>query len=154
MTGQISVKTATKLDRESKPTYRVTVTATDPGNLRDSVDVTIKLTDEDEAPEIMVGGLAITSQSARAIDYAENDTDIVDTYGAVGPDAASARWSLSGDDDGAFTIPGGVLAFRSAPDYESPTDMGGDGVYEVTVIAADGTNTADPGRHRHRHQRG
>ena len=141
-TGQISVKTATKLDRESKATYRVTVTATDPGNLRDFVDVTIKLTEEDEAPEIMVGGLAITSQSARAIDYAENDLDIVDTYGAVGPDAASARWSLSGDDDGVFTIPGGVLAFRNAPDYESPTDMGGDGVYEVTVTAADGTNTA------------
>ena len=142
MSGQITVKDATKLDREAKPTYRVTVTATDPGNLRDSVDVTIKLNDEDEGPEIMVGGLAITSQSARAIDYAENDLDIVDTYGAVGPDAASARWSLSGDDDGAFTITGGVLAFRSAPDYERPTDMGGDGVYEVTVIAADGTNTA------------
>ena len=30
----------------------VTVTATDPGGLRDSVDVTIKLIDEDEGPEI------------------------------------------------------------------------------------------------------
>ena len=49
--GQITVKDATKLDRESKATYRVTVTATDPGNLRDSVNVTIKLTDDDEGPD-------------------------------------------------------------------------------------------------------
>ena len=51
--GQITVKTATKLNREAKATYRVTVTASDPGGLSDSVDVTIKLTDEDEGPEIM-----------------------------------------------------------------------------------------------------
>ena len=48
--GQISVKDGTKLDFEAKATYRVTVTATDPGGLRDSVDVTIKLIDEDEGP--------------------------------------------------------------------------------------------------------
>ena len=36
-TGQIAVKTATKLDLETKATYRVTVTATDPGGLSDSV---------------------------------------------------------------------------------------------------------------------
>ena len=37
--GQITVKTATKLNREAKATYRVTVTASDPGGLSDSVDV-------------------------------------------------------------------------------------------------------------------
>ena len=52
MSGQITVKTGTKLDREAKATYMVTVTATDPGGLSDSVNVTIKLTDEDEAPTI------------------------------------------------------------------------------------------------------
>ena len=40
------MKTATKLDKETKATYMVTVTATDPSDLRDSVDVTIKVTDE------------------------------------------------------------------------------------------------------------
>ena len=66
-TGQISVKTATKLDREAKPTYMVTVTATDPGGLSDSVDVTIKVTEVDEAPEIIVGGLAITGLCQREL---------------------------------------------------------------------------------------
>ena len=48
-------------------------------------------------------------------------------------------WSLSGDDAGDFTIKGGVLVFAAAPDFESPADMGGDNVYEVTVKADDGT---------------
>ena len=34
----------------------VTVTATDPGGLSDSVDVTIKVTNVDEGPEIERGG--------------------------------------------------------------------------------------------------
>ena len=66
MTGQITVKTATKLDLEAKATYMVTVTATDPGGLTDSVDVTIKLTDKDEAP--VIAGDDISK------DYPENGT--------------------------------------------------------------------------------
>ena len=35
----------------------------------------------------------------------------------------------------------GVLAFVSAPDAESPTDAGGNNVYDVQVQVSDGTNT-------------
>ena len=38
---------------------------------------------------------------------------------------------------------GGVLSFRTAPDYENPTDMNEDNMYEVTVRASDGTMYAD-----------
>ena len=64
-------------------------------------------------------GLAISGPSS--INYAENGTDEVETYTAYGPDAASATWSLSGDDARDFMIgtSDGVLRFRSAPDYES-----------------------------------
>ena len=111
-TGQITVKAATKLDLESKATYMVTVTATDPGNLSDSVEVTIKVTDEDEGPEITRGGLAISGPSSPS--YAENGTDAVGTYRASGPDAESARWTLRGDDAGDFRFnsSSGVLTFR------------------------------------------
>ena len=61
-TGQISAKAA--LDLETKDTYMVTLTATDPGNLSATVNVTIEVTDVDEAPEIMVGGLAISGDSS------------------------------------------------------------------------------------------
>ena len=138
MSGQITVKTATKLDLEAKATYMVTVTATDPGGLSDSVDVTIKLTDEDEGPEIMVGGLAISGPSSPY--YAEDRTDAVGTYTAVGPDADMATWSLEGDDAGDFRISNaGELTFRTSPDFENPADMGTDNMYMVTVKADDRT---------------
>ena len=47
--GQITVKTDDTLDYEDKNTYMVTVTATDPNGLSDTIDVTIEVTDVDEA---------------------------------------------------------------------------------------------------------
>ena len=137
--GQISVKSGVKLDHETKATYMVRVTATDPGNLSASIDVTIMVTDRNEAPEIMQSGLAISGQSS--IRYAENGTDEVATYTAYGPDAASATWSLSGADARDFSISatGGVLTFRSSPDYEAPADADTNNVYMVTVKAYDRT---------------
>ena len=100
--------------------------------------MTIKITDVPEPPVIMVGGLAISGM-ARVDDYAENGTGAVAMYTASGPDAASAMWSLEGDDAGQFSIPNGMLMFMTAPDYEMPMDMGGDNMYMVTVMATDGT---------------
>ena len=51
-TGQITVGADTKLDYESnKKSYMVTVTATDPSQAMTTIDVTINVTDVDEAPE-------------------------------------------------------------------------------------------------------
>ena len=51
-TGQITVGADTKLDYESnKKTYMVTVTATDPSQAMTTIDVTIMVVDENEAPE-------------------------------------------------------------------------------------------------------
>ena len=119
--GQISAKM--KLDYEAKKSYMVTVTATDPSGASDSVDVTIKVTDMDEAPEIIVGGLAITGTAS--VSYAENGTDLVATYDLAGPNAdSSGRWTtLGGADAGDFTFhQQGCSRFRRAPDYEAPAD--------------------------------
>ena len=138
--AQIQVGANAKLDHETNPAYEVTVTARDPEGLSTSVDVTIKVTDVDEAPVITVGGLAISGRGS--VDYAEDRTDAVATYTASGPDAASASWSLSGDDAGVFSISSaGVLTFDSSPDFDTPGDADGDNVYAVTVNAADGTYT-------------
>ena len=134
-TAQLSTKV--ELDKETKDTYTVMVTATDPSGETATVMVTIKVTNVDEAPMIMVGGLAISGMAR--VDYAENGTAAVATYKASGPDAASATWSLEGDDAGDFTISGGMLTFRSSPDYENPADANTDNTYMVTVKADDGT---------------
>src|SRR5205809_758059 len=48
-----------------------------------------------------------------------------------------------GADASHFTINAstGALSFVSAPDYETPTDAGGNNVYDVTVQVSDGTLT-------------
>ena len=62
-------------------------------------------------------------------------------------DPGDLVWSLAGEvddageDTAAFTLSeSGVLAFSSAPDYESFDDADGDGTYWVTVQVSDGTN--------------
>ena len=138
-TAQVSTKAA--LDKETKDTYAVTVTATDPSGLQSTINVTIKVTEVDEAPMITVGGLVISG--SQRVDYAENRRDAVATYMASGPDAASATWSLSGDDAGDFRLnSAGVLTFRATPNYEASTDANTDNVYSVTVEAADDSYTA------------
>ena len=53
--AQISTKADVALDKETKETYTVTVTATDPSGLKATITVTITVTNVDEAPEIMAG---------------------------------------------------------------------------------------------------
>ena len=138
--GQIRVASGVKLDYETKKSYMVTVTATDSDGLSDSIDVTIKVNDMDEAPDIMLGGLAISGMSS--VSYAENRMDAVDTYRVVGPMADMARWTLEGDDAGDFRISSaGVLTFRSSLNYEMAMDANTDNTYMVTLKASDGTYT-------------
>ena len=111
VTAQLEAKAA--LDHEDKDTYTVTVTATDPSGLSTTVNVTIEVTDVDEAPEIMLGGLAISGD--RSVEV-EEGTTAVETYTATGPNADMAAWTLSGDDAGDFSISSdGVLTFNTAP---------------------------------------
>ena len=137
--GQLSTKA--KLDYETKNTFMVTVTATDPNSLSATIDVTIMVTDVDEAPKIITGGLVVSGTSDT--DYAENGMGMVATYSAAGPDAAGATWDLSGADAGALSISSaGVLTFMASPNYESPADANTDNIYMVMVNANDGTTDA------------
>ena len=91
-----------------------------------------------------------SAQENGAIEYAENSTDPVATYTAVDPEqTAIVSWTLAGTDAGVFSIAGGALTFKKAPDYEKPGDVMGtdpstaaatDNLYEVTVQATDSTS--------------
>ena len=134
--GQIRLKSDTELDYETKSTYRVTVTATDPSLARDTVGVNIEVIDVDEAPFVSKRGVTATGQAS--VSYPENGTAVVHTYRAVGPDASGVRWSLSGADRDDFTLSAGALSFNSPPDHESPTDANTDNVYSVTIMVTSG----------------
>ena len=132
--GQIRVKAGTKLDKETQDTYTVTVTATDSFGISSTIMVTIKVANVDEPPDLTGPVTA---------DYRENGTSPVATYTAVDPEGAEIVWELDGGDAGAFDIEGGVLTFKSAPDFEAETDTDDNNVYNVTVQAGDGgTNPA------------
>ncbi len=141
--GLISVASGTKLDYETKKTYMVTVTATDPDGLSASIDVTITVTDVNEAPEIIVGGLAITGPASAS--YAEDRSDPVGTYDLAGPDSDSGRWTtLGGADASDFRIStGGALTFARTPDFENPADADENNVYMVTLNATDSEGNTD-----------
>ena len=114
----------------------VTVRVSD-GRYYGSLDVMVTVEAVNEAPEFRSG-------STHTFTYQENGTSDLYTYRATDPEGNDVTWGLSGDDSGAFTISEtGVLTFSNSPDYESPTDSGGNNVYEVTVEARDGDgNTA------------
>ena len=135
--GQIAVGDDAKLNFESKDTYTVTVTATDATGDSATATVTITVTDVDESPELSKKALVVVGDER--IDYLENSTDPVETYRAAGPDSVGASWSLAGTDASRFALSSGVLSFRSAPNYEAPTDADTDNVYNVTVRASKGS---------------
>ena len=75
-----------------------------------------------------------------SIPYAEGGTGPVATFTATDADGDAIVWSLSGADAEDFTIVGGVLAFKSSPDYENPGDEGSDNIYNVTLEASGGSS--------------
>ena len=119
-TGQI--KTMMKLDYETKNSFRVVVTATDPTDRSDTINITIEVDDVAEAPDIVPDGVSVSGETD--VDYNENSETAVGTYEVAGPEAATARWTLEGPDASHFRTDGTgmstMLKFRSAPDFEMP----------------------------------
>ena len=101
--------------------------------------------------------------SDNMIMYAENGTDPVRTFSSEDPEGAGINWDVTGIDADDFMISGGVLAFKSPPDYENPTDRGFDAddddgfteegdfapedrMYQITIRASEMRASGDMGR--------
>ena len=96
----------------------------------DTIDITINVIDENEAPEI-------TGPATKT--YAENGTGPVASYSGRDPEGASVTWTLLGTDSAYFAITNsGVLSFDPAPDFEDLKDSDRNNVYHVTVQVSDG----------------
>ena len=139
-------------------TYTVVVRATDPSGLADNITVTITAENVNEDP-------VVTGRAELSVDEGITDADDNLVYttlpDAPGPgesaDPTNQRneyvyedpdhfdsifaWTLEGDDAGAFDVSGRFepryIQFKVAPDFENPTDMNKDNVYEVTLVATD-----------------
>ncbi|BBO06574.1 hypothetical protein SG09_59240 [Bradyrhizobium ottawaense] len=77
----------------------------------------------------------------------DENTTALTTVVATDPDAEQTpTYAIAGGADaGLFTInpTTGALAFKTAPDFENPTDAGANNVYNVSVQASDGNGGID-----------
>ena len=124
--GQL--RTKAELDHEGRGQPSVTVTATDPGGLADTISVTITVEDVDETPVV---------SGPTSPEVSENSNTRVATYTTTDPDNKGIEWVLTGADSDDFTLSGGALTFIEVPDYEERSQ------YRVTIEAreqGDGTS--------------
>ena len=116
--------------------YEVIVTASDgTNNTAQTITVTVTNVNDNDP---MLAPTAIKS-------VAENTTDVL-TVTATDDDAGTTlTYSITaGADSARFSIDqsSGALMFKTAPDFENPSDQGGNNDYEVIVTVSDGTNSA------------
>ena len=125
-------------DADSNNDYDLDIAATTTANSQVATrSVKVTVTD--------VGDVAPLFTSGNSVTFAENGTGVVYTAVAT-PDVmgASVSYSISGGADSAqFNIDGssGVLKFNTRPDYEAPTDVGGDRTYDLIIKATENGST-------------
>jgi len=129
-------------DAGANNVYNVIVSASD-GSLSDAQTIAVTVTDVNESgspPTITSDGGGATA----ALSKPENSTAVTDVN-ATDPDVGDTlTYSITGGADmSAFTIvpSTGVLAFLNAPNFELPTDVGMNNVYDVIVTVSDGNRT-------------
>ena len=139
-TGQL--RTKIELDHEEQATRTIVVTATDPGDDTDSVNVTITVEDVDETP-------VVTGPTTLEFEEDTSTGTTLATYMSTDPDRKGVDMELTGTDSEHFTLSsGGALSFNAVPDFEEPADSGGNNDYRVTIEAREQGDGTSVGRLR------
>lgn len=140
--GTLKLRDSVSLDYESEQSVTLKITSTDSGGLFVDRTFTVNVADVNDAPVIISDGGGTTA----AISVAEN-TRAVTTVTADDPDIGDAlTYSVTGGADAhlfAIDPVTGRLSFKTAPDFETPADVGGDNIYDVTVRATDNGSSFD-----------
>ena len=140
-TGEGQIKTAVKLDYETKNQYMVVLTATDPSGATGSVNVIINVTDVDDAPSITP---LPAENTAPAFDM-DAYSFTVDENMAAGTSVGTVTATDEEGEALTYTIDGtsfaidamGEITTTVMLDYETAMS------HTATVTASDGENTAD-----------
>ena len=133
-TGDISFIVAPDFENPNSTsgnnTYTLTVLADDGNGVLAKNDITVNVTDQNEAP---------TLDPPFLINVAEEQTAVADLT-ASDVDGDTVMFDLAsgiGDSDLFQISSTGTLSFLSAPDFENQTDADGNNNYEVRVITTD-----------------
>jgi len=122
-------------DFDGNNTYEIEITASSNGDDTPKT-VTINVTNENDNSPIITSGVSA--------DFVENGVGTAYDANATDDDGNVLTYSISGGADAAlFTIntATGEVTFVSAPDYETPLDVGFDNDYEIEVTASDGVTS-------------
>ena len=120
-------------DANADNRYAITITATDLADNSSTLDLSINVVDDS-------GSAPTFAQASASVNVDENSADSIYTAQATDTDSGDIlTYSISGLDAALFSIgsANGELSFRTAPDYENPTDQGADNTYELDIIATD-----------------
>ena len=138
-TGVVSFRAAPDFevpgDDDRDNVYDIIVTASD-GTTDTEQAVAITVTNDNDNVPVFTSPATANAQENQTAAYEAATTDA---------DGDTLVYSLSGTDAALFTIDAntGEVSFIAVPDFEAPSDDGGDNVYDITVTASDGTNRTD-----------
>jgi VCBS repeat-containing protein len=129
-------------DAGSNNVYDVIVQVSD-GSLTDTQQIAVTVTNVNEAPLITSNGGSVVGLTA----VLENTTSVTAVTAADADlPVQTLGYSIAGGDHASlFRIDSttGALAFLIPPNYESPTDASGLGIYNVIVLVDDGAGGSD-----------
>ncbi|MFZ4531051.1 MAG: cadherin domain-containing protein, partial [Alsobacter sp.] len=141
-TGDITVGRGDLIDFEANQTHFVVVRVTDQGGLFLDKQIAVTVLNANDPPVITSNAGA----PAASLTVTEN-TRAVTTISATDQDAGDSITYriVGGTDAGRFSVDAatGAVVFNALPNFELPTDLGADNVYEVIVEAVDGTGGFD-----------
>jgi len=142
VTGEVTFDTPpdfeTPGDDGGNNVYDIIITA-DSDGLTTSQSVSITVTDANDIAPVITSGTATS--------YAENGFGAAYDADATDVEGGAPTFAITGGADAAlFNINSvtGEVTFKNSPDYESPTDAGGDNTYVIEITASDGINDSAP----------
>ena len=125
-------------DEDGDNVYELVIIASDGAHDSDPFTLFVTVLNEND-------NVPVINADADQISVPENTTGTIYVAGASDGDGDSLEYSLSGADAQLFVLDPstGELSFITPPDFEHPTDAGGDNVYDVEITASDGDNISD-----------
>ena len=98
--------------------------------------------DSDSGGYGMTNGAPSITNTTTSFSVMENQTSAF-TITATDPDNDSLTYTLAGADGAMFNVStSGVVTFKTAPDYENPTDADTNNIYAITARVSDGSLSA------------
>lgn len=116
-------------DADGDNDYQVVLSVADGAGGTDTLSLTVRVSDVNEAPSITSGDSA---------SLLENETDTGYVLTGMDPDGDVLSYILAGGADAdRFRLEEQRLFFVTAPDFENPQDADGDNLYEVLLAVED-----------------